>query len=107
MAGLVKATQGAIKGKSDAAAFLVLMDKDKQAAAEKLRKLAYVTDATFPLTLNMDGEASPAGYNINPKAKNTVLVYRKKQVVNNFVLNSITEKDLKEISEAAAKNIAG
>jgi len=104
LTGLVKELGALLKDKKDAAAFLVLQDKDQKGAAEKLDKLAAETKATFPLTVAMDGEKSPSGFDLNPKVKHTILVYKNKKVLSNFALNEITEKDLKAVVEAAKKN---
>jgi len=105
LTGLVKEIGEALKDKKNTTAFLVLQEKDQKAAAEKLNKLAAETKVTFPLTGAMDGDQSPSGYDLNPKVKHTILVYKDKKVVNNFALNEITEKDLKAIIEAAKKNM--
>jgi len=105
LTGLVKEVESALKDKKNTTAFLVLQEKDQKAASDKLNKLAAETKATFPLTVAEDGDKSPSGYDLNPKVKHTILVYKDKKVVNNFALNEITEKDLKSIVEAAKKNM--
>jgi hypothetical protein len=104
LTSLVKEIGETLKGKKNTAAFLVLQEKDPKAASEKLNKLAAETKATFPLTVAEDGDKSPSGYDLNPKVKHTILVYKDKKVVSNFALNDIAEKDLKAIVEAAKKN---
>jgi hypothetical protein len=105
LTGLVKEVESALKDKKNTTAFLVLQEKDQKAASDKLNKLAAETKATFPLTVAEDGDKSPSGYDLDPKVKHTVLVYKNKKVVNNFALNEITEGDLKAIVEAAKKNM--
>jgi hypothetical protein len=107
VASLVKAVDEAHKGKKNAGAFLVLLEKDQRAGEEKLAKLQAETGASIPLTVNKAGEKSPEGYSVNADVKNTILVYKDRKVVNNFALDSITEKDVKEIVEAAKKNMGG
>ena len=103
---MVKAVEAAVKGQKDAKATLVLMAKDEKTAAEKLEKFAKDAGISIPLTVSKSGEKSPDGYKINDKVKNTIFVYKKKKVVTNFALNSISEANAKEVLEAVKKNIA-
>ena len=104
---LVKAVDEAHKGKKDAGAFLVLLDKDSKAGKEKIEKLQAEAKVSIPLTVNKLGEKSPEGYKLNPDVKNTILVYKDRKVVKNFALDAISEKDVKEIVEAAKHNMGG
>jgi hypothetical protein len=105
VASLVKAVDEAHKGSKSAGAFLVLMSKDQRAGEDKLKKLQTETGASIPLTVNKLGEKSPDGFEVNPAVKTTVLVYKERKVVNNFALDAVAEKDVKEIVEAAKKNM--
>ena len=104
LASLVKAVDGVQKTSKGSAAFVVLLDKDEKAGAEKLKKLAVETGASIPLTVNKLGEKSPEGYDLNAEVKKTILVYKDKKVVSNFALNSLSEKDIQAIADAAKKN---
>jgi hypothetical protein len=107
IAALVRAVGGALKGEKDASAFLVLLDDgDEKAAADKLRKLAAETGATFPLAVNDEGAKTLRSHKLDPTVKHTILVYRGKVVVRNFALDGIREADVKEIVSAARKNVA-
>lgn len=107
VAALVKAVDAAQKDSKKGAAFLVLLDKDAKAGAEKLKKLQAETGVSIPLTVNDAGEDSPKGYELAKDVKTTVLVYKEQKVVSNFALNAISEKEVAAIAEAAKKNAQG
>lgn len=107
LTGLVKAVDGAVAGKKDTGAVFVLLDKDRAGAKEKLKKLQAETGATIPLTVSETGEKSPDGYEINPKAKATVVLYKGKKVVQSIALEKLAEAEVKLVLEATRKNFGG
>lgn len=64
-----------------------------------LEKLAEKHKLSVPLVYLPNGQP-PANFKVNPEADNTVLVYKGKKVMGNFV--NVNEKTFEKVSVAAA-----
>ncbi len=106
MTGLVKKIDAFVKDnkKANAAAFVVLMQKDSDEAKAKLKSLAKEHKVEIPLTISADPKIADK-LKLNSKVKNTVLIWKKQKVTDSFALNEITDKDVEKIL-AAAKETA-
>jgi hypothetical protein len=106
LAGLVrKADEFVAKHKDEkAAAFLVLMTDDPDAAEEKLQELAKKTGSKIPLTI-FDGKTGPKNYKISKDADVTVLMWRGKSVKANhaFKKGELNKEAIAKIVESTEK----
>jgi len=104
LASLVKAVDRFVAENKDkrAASFVVLLDENSGANQAKLTEFAKANNIATPLTIPVGGASGPAGYNLNPKARFTVLVSRRKVVKARFAFaNSPTDPDLQALIKAA------
>ncbi len=104
LASLVKAVDRFVAENKDkrAASFVALLDENSGANQAKLTEFAKANNISTPLTIPMDGASGPPGYNLDPKARFTVLVSRRKVVKARFALaNSPTDSDLRAVIKAA------
>lgn len=106
LAGLVRAVDKFVAESKRVGSFVVLLGENSEANRTKLADFAKASKLATPLTVPLDGQP-PASYNLNPKARVTVLVNRRKTVKANFALaDSPTEQDIEAIIKAA-KEVAG
>jgi hypothetical protein len=91
--------------KANAAAFLVLMQKDSDESKAKLKKLAKDTQASIPLTINAD-EGTLKKLKLDSKSKHTVLIWKKQKVTANFPLEEISDKDVEKVISSAKETVA-
>lgn len=104
---MVKDIDKILKGSDKGESFVVHLDDDKKASAEKLKAFAKDNELTrTALTTHKDGKASPAGHKIADSVKFTVIVYEKKKVVENFALDKLDEASRKKIVQSLQKLIA-
>lgn len=106
LASLVKAIDTLCKENTKTGAFVVVLGKDDKGAEEKLKKLASEHGIKIPLTINKDSGAEKK-LKVNPKAKHTVLIYKKKKVVASFGASELSDATVKEIAAAAKKCFQG
>jgi aspartyl/asparaginyl-tRNA synthetase len=100
LTGLVKNVNGFVHDNKGTAAFVVSLEKETDDAKAKLKKLAKDEKIVIPLTINADKE-TPKKFQLNDKVKYTVLVYRDKKVTANFALNTLAQKDIDTVLDAA------
>jgi REP element-mobilizing transposase RayT len=105
LTGLVKKIDTFVKDnkKVDAAAFVVLMQKDSDEAKAKLKSLAKENKIEIPLTIAADDKIH-SKLKLDPKVKNSVLIWKNTKVAESFALNEITDKDVEKILAAAKES---
>lgn len=97
-AGLVANIQKLADSRKNLRTFVVFMGGPE--LKDPLQKLAAEKKVTIPLTFLPGGPRSGdvAGYNINPKTKNTILLWRGQRV--RTTLTNIDEKNFSELEKA-------
>jgi len=106
LAGLVRAVDSFVAESKRVGSFVVLLGENSEANRAKLADFAKANKLVTPLTIPLDGKP-PASYSLNPKAKVTVLLNRRKTVKAKFALaDSPTQQDVEAIIKAA-KKVAG
>jgi len=82
--------------------FVVLLEEPTEASKAKLVEFAKSNNISIPLTIPAAGARGPESYRLNPRAKVTVLVARRKVVKANFALaGSPTRGDTEAVLKAA------
>jgi hypothetical protein len=107
LTGLVKKIDAFVKEnkKANAAAFVVLMQKDSEESKAKLKKIAKDNKLEIPLTIAADPNI-PDKLKLNSKVKNTVLIWKKQKVADAFALNEVTDKDIEAVLKAAKEAVS-
>jgi len=105
LTGLVKKIDAFVKDnkKANAAAFVVLMQKDSDEAKAKLKSLAKENKLEIPLTIAADAKIHDK-LKLDTKVKNSVLIWKNQKVTDAFALNEITDKDVEKILAAAKES---
>ena len=109
LARLVKGIQTQTAQSGDkAAAFVVFLPDDAEAAKAEIEKFAADNKITVPLTtpVKMDDVKSKFGITPGDDMPTQVLVYSKKKVQKPFALTEIKEADVQAVQAAVKKNIA-
>lgn len=84
--------------------FVVFLSDDAEGLKPKLEELAEKQDISIPLTIAADGAKGPGGYELNPEATYTILMWAgQKVVVNHAVKGDLTKAKIREIVKDTAK----
>jgi hypothetical protein len=80
--------------------FGVLLAEDHRDSVSKLQTLAFDHQLSLPLTIAPVQVDSPSGQNVNPEAAVTVVLYRRRQVIESFAVGStgLTAADVDHIA---------
>ena len=103
LTSLVKAVDSAIAENGKLKSFVVYINEDAEAGAKDLRNLAKNAGVkNIPLTLVQEG---PDGYDIDPKADLTIMMWKGSRVKINHAYRAgdFTEAESAKVSEEARK----